>query len=560
MDSVNLPKGNKKQPDKRQAVFELMQIMFNGKEPKEILKKRRPLESKNNHTLEYRLENFYPLHVSLFRRAMMSYIEVLNKSNITISTSSDRTQNFLDTYKKYVNHKNIGLKEWFFNHIAEQKQLDPNAVVLVYPTIEFYDNVPIPKVKSTKSVDLAVDLFDYDDVIILGEDKIEIKVGEIIIDSAELPYYLIIDKQNYFVKYPAKSDEYKTIGLYAHNLGLIPFSIIGGSVFVDDEKEYFVSDYVGAVNIACYLIGVHSDKQVMSSRFSHPIRYEVRRSCTQAGCTKDLDGKHYIFDDKNERIICPTCSGTGYQKDVDMFGSYVLSPPNKLDGENISLQAPFGYVTPPIESLRFAQEEVDNYYNKLAQELCVNIVQNVTNQSAESKSYDIQQKVSLNTYIIESIIRLTTDIFSYIEMLLENRNTHTITVDKPKTWDIKSQNDILQELSDAKEKNAPYNIILELTLELLRKELDGFKMADAIVRILSFKDDLIVYGVNDLATARAALGADITPRQLLINRKGINILKDIISRTDISTYEELEKLFETEISKLLPTTTIVNGL
>jgi len=74
LDSVNLPKGNKKQPDKRQAVFELMQIMFNGKEPKEILKKRRPLESKNNHTLEYRLENFYPLHVSLFRRAMMSAV------------------------------------------------------------------------------------------------------------------------------------------------------------------------------------------------------------------------------------------------------------------------------------------------------------------------------------------------------------------------------------------------------------------------------------------------------------------------------------------------------
>ena len=152
-----------------------------------------------------------------------------------------------------------------------------------------------------------------------------------------------------------------------------------------------------------------------------------------------------------------------------MFGSYVLSQPNRLDGTDVSLQAPFGYVTPPIESLRFAQEEVDNYYNKLAQELCVNIVQNVTNQSAESKSYYIQQKVSLNTYIIESIIRLTIDIFSYIEMLLQNRNTHTITVDKPKTWDIKSQNDILQELSDAKAENAPYNVILELTLELLRK-------------------------------------------------------------------------------------------
>lgn len=563
MDNIKLPKGRKNQPDKRQAVFELMQVMINGKEPKEILKKRRPLESKNNHTLEYRLENFYPIHTSLFKRAIMSYIEVLNKSNITISTSSDITNSFFESYTKYVNHKQEYIKDWLFNQVAEYRQIDPNSLILVHPTIEFENGVPKPKVKSTISVDIDISLFSFDKIKKISEDELEVEAGLVSVGESLLPYYIVVDKEAFWIKYPIKDNEYSLMGHYTHGLGFIPFTMLGSSVFVETKDgnttEYYVSDYYGAVNIACYLIGVHSDKQVMSSRFAHPIRYELKRKCTQTGCTLDDDGKHYIYNEKNEKSICTACSGTGYSKDVDMFGSYILDNGNKLDGTDVALQAPFGYVTPPIESLRFAQDEVDNYYNKLAQELCVNIVQNTTNQSAESKSYDIQQKVSLNTYIIESILRISESVYSYVEMLLENKNKPTVKISKPKTWDIKSQNDILQELSDAKLKNAPYSILFELTLELLRKELEDTNNAELIVKILSLKDDLLVYGLNDLANARAILGADITPRQLLINRKGMTILKDLVAQYDIKNYEQLDALFEQEIGKLIPTP-IVNGL
>ena len=62
--------------EKKREVFVLSQVVFNGSKPKEILEKRRPLESKDNWTLEYREDNYYPVQVSLFRRAMNDYLQI----------------------------------------------------------------------------------------------------------------------------------------------------------------------------------------------------------------------------------------------------------------------------------------------------------------------------------------------------------------------------------------------------------------------------------------------------------------------------------------------------
>ena len=43
---------------KKGEVFALSQVVFNGAKPKEILEKRRPLESAENWTLDYRLDNY----------------------------------------------------------------------------------------------------------------------------------------------------------------------------------------------------------------------------------------------------------------------------------------------------------------------------------------------------------------------------------------------------------------------------------------------------------------------------------------------------------------------
>jgi hypothetical protein len=81
--------------EKKREVFVLSQVVFNGSKPKGILEKRRPLESKDNWTLEYREDNYYPVQVSLFRRAMNDYLQVLNKADIQIITDSVEMKRFL---------------------------------------------------------------------------------------------------------------------------------------------------------------------------------------------------------------------------------------------------------------------------------------------------------------------------------------------------------------------------------------------------------------------------------------------------------------------------------
>lgn len=545
------------QVKKKLAVFELMQVMINGKKPKEILKLRRPVESQNNHTLQYRLDNFYPIQVSLFKRAILQYIEVINKADINVITNSEILDKWIIDNPKIVNNKKYSLKEWFFNYIAEQKQLDPNAIVVVHPKIIFINNKPIEVVASTSSPEIEISYVPTNNIQYEEHNVLKFTAGSIVIDGISHDYYIIVNDKQYDVSYPYKSENgsitYTNTTYMSHKVGVIPFEHIGSVIMTDcidgNTFEYFESDFYGAVNIACYMIGALSDKQVMKDRFVYPIKYGVKRKCVETGCTKDDDGKHYIYNQKNEKVICSGCNGSGYSKDTDMFGTYILENGNKLDGTDINLQAPYGFVTPPIESLRFANEDFDSLKNLLAQELCVNLQQNMTNQSGESKSYDVMNKVTFISYIIEDILRIVKNIYSYSIMLLDNTDTANVQIVKPQSYDIKSKEDIISQINKSKSENAPYPQLLELTIELMHKELSDIKNADWIVKILIEHDDLIVYGLNDFANAKIVFGAEITPRQLYINRKGLIILKKLISNPELDSYEKLENEFLAEVDK-----------
>ena len=552
------------QQSKWTAVFELMQVVINGKPPKELFKARRPLESKNNHTLDYRIDNYHPVQTSLFKRAIQQYIEVLSKSDVQIQSQSETLNTYSKTFKRYENGKRFSLKEWLLIYIAEKRQLDPNGLIVLYPRIKFDDNgVLIIPQASTESIDLEIDYIPFDEIEQIDEGIVKICIGDIEIGEKEYDYYLVIDEKQYDISMPFinnKGDiEYKSIPYYTHNIGTTPVSHIGGSYMTEsydkhDTFDYFVSDFFGAVAFASYMITSLSDKQVMNARFNHPIKYQVKRKCAEVH-SENKNGVWYKGFGE-EQHICSGCSGSGYQKDTDMFGTYELEQPNTLNGD-VEVKSPIGFVTPPIDSLKYINDDFNDYYTKTANELCVNVKQNVTNASAESKSYDIQAKVSLISYIVEDVLRIAKEVFSFAEMLLENKAESTVIIKKPDSWDIKSKDDILTELVNAKTNNAPYSVLIELTRELLLKELNDYHLSQMIVELLIKKDKLIVYGITDLKDARVIFGNDITQNDLAIHLHGLNVLKSIVNRNiEIKTIEQLETLFDTEIQQYFTNTLV----
>lgn len=555
--------------EKKREVFILSQVVFNGSHPKGILEKRRPLESKDNWTLDYRLENYYPVQVSLFRRAINDYLQVLNKADIQIITDSRDMKLWLETTKKFVNNRYYDIRNWLFNYISVERQKDPNGVLIPVVNFDFpkrFDNgfgnnkegLPngIPYFdKSNKTPLVDILYVNYDKVLVSTEKELKVNLGDWVYKiedgkDKKMEFYLEADKEIFYLTIPEyKSDKndvvYTKYPYYTHNLGQTPYVSIGGTSMCEYDDngtpiEYNVSDYYGAIAYACYMIATMSDKQVIEARNNFPIKYKFQAKCTAHGCENGYCG----FGD--DRVKCSVCEGTGYQKDTNPFGDFVYEMSGSfLDDSSKQIAQPINYVVPPIDALTYISNNFKEYNTYVANELCVTLEQNMTNQAAEAKRYDLMNKITLVTYIVDDVLRVSETILSFVESLLGNKST--LKIKTPQTWDVKNREDILYEISQAKTNGSPNFVVKNLVKELLLSDLKDNPNAKFIVDFLMKKDKLITFGSSDLKDARIIYGADITQREQIIHDNGLQILLDLFSQ-DIKP-EKIDELFEAEIAK-----------
>lgn len=555
--------------EKKREVFNLSQVVFNGTTPKDILEKRRPLESKDNWTLDYRLENYYPIQVSLFRRAMNDYLQVLNKADIQIITNSKAMETWLKDEQYFVNNRYLSVRDWLFNYISQERQKDPNAVLVPIVNFDFekrFDNgfsntkdetkngIPFFDT-SNKSPNVDILYINYYDVIESTENNLKVRAGKWvyeIIDGKDqsADYYIEADKKYYYLTIPErKTNEqsfvYVKYPYYTHDLGQTPYVSIGGATMTDFDSdnnkfEYNVSDYYGAISFACYMVATMSDKQVIEARNNFPIKYRFQAKCTAHGCENGYCGIG------ESRTKCTVCDGTGYQKDTNPFGDFVYEMSGSfLDDSTRTIAQPINYVVPPIDALRYITENFKEYLTYVANELCITLEQNMTNQAAEAKRYDLINKITLVTFIVDDVLRVSETILSFVEFLLEGGKS-TLIIRKPQTWEVKNHDDLLFEIAQAKTNGSPAFVIKQLVRELLLSDLKEHKDAKAIVDFIMKKDKLVTFGTSDLKDARIIYGADITQREQVIHDNGIDIILGLLAK-DVKI-ENLDAEFEKEVA------------
>jgi len=555
--------------EKKREVFNLSQVVFNGTAPKSIIEKRRPLESKDNWTLDYRLDNYYPIQVSLFRRAMNDYLQVLNKADIQILTSSKAMQTWLQTEQYFVNNRYYSVRDWLFNYISQERQKDPNAILIPIVNFDFekrFDNgysntkdetkngIPFFD-KSNKSPNVDILYVNYFDVIESTENNMKVRGGKwvyAISDEKDLSadYYIEADKNYYYLTIPERKPNedgivYVKYPYYTHDLGRTPYVSIAGATMTDhdcdnNKFEYNVSDYYGAISFACYMVATMSDKQVIEARNNFPIKYRFQAKCTAHGCENGYCGIG------ESRTKCTVCDGSGYQKDTNPFGDFVYEMSGSfLDDSTKTIAQPINYVVPPIDALRYITENFKEYLTYVANELCITLEQNMTNQAAEAKRYDLMNKITLVTFIVDDVLRVSETILGFVESLLEGGQSSLI-IRKPQTWEVKNHEDLLFEIAQAKTNGSPAFVIKQLVRELLISDLKEHKDAKAIVDFIMKKDKLVTFGTSDLKDARIIYGADITQREQIIHDNGIDIILGLLAK-DVKI-ENLDAEFEKEVA------------
>jgi len=555
-------------------VRDIMSYHLAGTPPRRIFETRRPLESTNNYALEYRLTNFQPITKMPFKTAVDSIIETASHIFIKEENVEDRTKDYLLNLEIKVAGKTYDLKEYIINFVAKQVEADPNAVLVelpIHPTEMLIPDyrVELPNFKNIQNqfVDIDIELISSSRIYKLTEDELWYDAGDWVYSELEgvkqiKPYYFLLTKESTKIAIPKKVADghtYEVLDYYFNDLPIVPFDVIGNNQVIEEiGKEtisYHESTYAGAVAIGNEVLGVKSDSQIVDTRFTYPEKYMQMERCGHPGCKEMKDssspfaGLFINYNSDGTCSTCSTCRGTGkVAPDTSPLGTHWISKSDLFDEDN-KFVPPTVYITPPLESPEYLDKKWRLDFDDMQKALFL-MDQNMTNQSGDSKGFDLKQKVTVITNAVKNVFSIYERSLNVIQGFL--RGEADIVVVLPPDFNIKTSQEITEELSAASNTSSLYTA--ELTTELLLKKFGNNQENRDMILFLELNDKLYGMTIDEIVKMKAIYGPALTIRDQVIHDKGLAILRRLSQREgfDMLSEEQLQLLFDAEIDKIVP--------
>ncbi len=554
---------------KWREVYNSMSPHTQGVCPVNIFTERRPLESENENILAYRKRNFRPITKGEYDRAISDYLQVANSLDVKIDWNGSDVEQYEEQILLKDGFKKIDLDDWVINKIGAYRQTDPNSVIVIlpkHPTEEFmpsyeYELPNFNNVLNLK-VDVDVRLITHDNIVYADPDAFLFKGGDWVYgkkDHEHNVFYWGVTKERTYIIYPERDGDkmvYKQVEYYSNLLSVTPVVGIAGMMITESDGngntyDYYISDYYGATAWGDLAIGQGSDLQICEVRFTYPRHWKIQLPCDNEfnGCHLDLKLNKYMTSDSE---VCTRCQGTGFIQDNSPAGTITIPKGGTLFGEDGKFQEPEGFIAPPEGILQHSADRHEHYLQMMRSQLNI-LSQNLTNQSGESKSYDVQHKVATNMRIVTSIYTVYLAVLNIIDEYRGGSGNITITF--PEDFDVTNANDILIEISEAKKNSLPYMVIVELTKKYMLKKFGKSDINEYIVDFLSVYDTLFAYSLDDMATVKGVFGSDITPQQIALHANGYQLLRQMAQADEEAflkrSFEEVQSALDVELAKLI---------
>lgn len=471
-------------------VFDQMAIHTRKKLPEDTLLAQRPNEEPE--ILAYRLANYRAITYGSMNRALDSVTRILNKINFDITVDS--------VVKEYLKNKNFYAYDFykFMEKIVFKRDIeDPNGFLVWLPNGVGLETSaqkvsPIPNLVYSDSIhDTSENVFSY-----LSAETSEVTKDGDTVSEGEV-YYILTKEWFYKLKQVGEYSEkdFELEETYRHNIGEIPVIVLGGDMNADGFYESFFAPYCAFGDQA---IVQFSDWQAIMVTSGFPYTEEFYQECEIQKMNKDLpDNGEEKFETEVHSNPFPT---TPYGKIIRKIP--VKSEDGKswmgeavLDAEVASKR----FISPDIEVAKYSGESWEKLIEKAEDSLHLNLGNN-SNQTADAKSMDKEEHYAMIDKIACNFFdHIMYDSLKFISAYLlrkEFKNVE-VSINKPSSFKLKSESDLVEELSTLKEKKVPSIFLSETTNELAKRRFAGNPLSQKIFEIIPIVDPLYIYDTSE---------------------------------------------------------------
>lgn len=485
-----------------------MDTHINGVCPTHIYEKRRPIESKNTYALEYRKDNFKPVTMQEFAKAINGVIAATEKGIITVK--KDDTVPTLE-------YNGVKLTDYVKTECIRDREKDPNSIMVLIPTV-------------SEITDGVVNVDKWGVYVVGSDDIIEIEKDESVKVKYEGYEYLLINKSGIFLGIEQDGVKIEK-SLIEYSIDVSPYiniSNLDSKICVDIKKKEYVVEikdayFSGAAAWGDKYYAQESDLMISSVNNTYIKEIRYKRKCDELGMIFD----NGIHCDSVTKEVCKSCKGSGYISGDSPLNVIEVSYEDNTDG----LPEVVKWSEPPQNAIKTSMEMCDSYYSKMCDSLGL-VSQNMTNQSGISKAFDYQSKIDTINVIFLDSVRIVKEAYQILKSIIDINKIYDINVLYVFNVDTISSSE--GKIKKAKAESMP-TFLQEKIYDSIYIEALGDSIETATVLKWAKKfDKLYTYNNEEIATARAMFGT-ISERDIMIHNSIIRELIEYYINNDIES-------------------------
>lgn len=271
-------------------------------------------------------------------------------------------------------------------------------------------------------------------------------------------------KAVYFIKQKGKKTDNLFDVIEYLQYETIPVIQLKGSPSLVGEEILWQSPFIYAVDLLDTCLTNENWLQASVNKCVYPHVVMYGEACTFTQDNAVCNDGVLINSENGVQKTCPKCHGSGLKSRLSQVGTILLNPSTKTEsGDSAMTQKPLEFISPETGALDFIVNKIARDEERARKILHIQTsntsVKGSENMTATGIAIDVKTMFSFIKPISDQLF----DVFQFVmARMVEQRfsNADEIPVlSYPKTFDFKSPEDYLKEISDAIANNLPPSFI-----------------------------------------------------------------------------------------------------
>lgn len=531
-----LPKSDK--VSKWDKVFKDMAVHTRKRVPVELLLAKRPNEEADIHA--YRIANYRAITYGSMNKALDDTQRNISGVSYTI-TADDNVKEYLNTHviDQYCHesiNETINPKSFIEKITLKRDIEDPNGFLVWFPSGEGTEDSS-EKVTPTPKLILCSQYIYSDDFVFIYKD--------------DLVYYFLT-KTEIWKMYKVGDDWNQDI-IYKHNFEAFPIIVLGGDKNAEGFYESFFAPYLAFGDEAIHQF---SDWQAIMTTSSFPHKEVFATECMVRKINKDANNPNtseegYSGGGNGEVQLIP------YQRGP--YGITLRPVPTANDALSDVLDPSIPstrFISPDIEIARYSGESWEKLIERAEQALNIDTTVGL-DQSGLAKQIDKESQYSMISKIGNNFFdNIYLNSLKFIDCYLNRKQfkASKVSISKPKTFWVKSELELITEITQLKANNAPSFFLAEATIDLANKRFNGNPTKQKMFEFISVYDPF--FTLTQAEKNNMISAGTLTKEDSIRGSRMFSILNQIAEeKADTFAMMDLKKIneeFEARVKEFFP--------